>query len=217
MTPLPSAPPGPALDQRFAVVDVETNGLSWRRHRIIQIAVVTVTADGTVLDRWSSFVRPRWRRVGPTHVHGLTARSLRRAPPFSAVAPELVRRLDGAVFIAHNARFDWEFVSRALRRAGYAAPDAPRLCTMVLSRIGAPDAPSHRLVDVCERHGVTIARAHDALADADATAAVLPYLLAGATNAPDQIDAIPPAAVPWPSWPARGWWARLAARYRAAR
>ena len=32
----------------FAVVDLETSGLSSRRHRVLQIGVVTVHADGTV-------------------------------------------------------------------------------------------------------------------------------------------------------------------------
>src|SRR3954454_110201 len=113
--------------ERFAVVDVETNGLSDRRHRLLQIAVVTVDADGTVADRWATFVRPRFGRVGPTHIHGLTAGELRQAPTFAAVAPALLERLDGAVFTAHNAEFDWGFVSQSLRRAGYHPPDAARL------------------------------------------------------------------------------------------
>ena len=37
---------------------------------------------------------------------------------------------------------------------------------------------SHRLTDVCERYGVSLDRPHDALADAAATAEVLPHLLA---------------------------------------
>src|SRR5215207_8279765 len=154
MAALPTPTVQPTLRQPFAVVDVETNGLSNRRHRLLQIAVVTVTADGEVLDRWHTLVRPRFGRVGPTHIHGLTARELRQAPAFVEVAPELVRRLDGAVFTAHNADFDWAFVSNALRRTGYRAPDAARLCTMRLSRAIASEPASHRLADVCERHGI---------------------------------------------------------------
>src|SRR5436190_11312780 len=163
MATLPQPDVRPTLDERFAVVDVETSGLSTRRHRVLQMAVVTMSADGEVLDRWATLVRARFGRVGPTHIHGLTAREVRRAPTFVDVAPELVRRLDGAVFTAHNVAFDWAFVSQALRRAGYQAPDAARLCTMRLSRATTAEATSHRLVDVCERHGIAIGRAHDAL------------------------------------------------------
>src|SRR5215207_1051219 len=212
MAAVPCPRPSPTrLADRFAVVDVETNGLSDRRHRLLQIAVVTVDGDGTVLDRWASFVRPRFGRVGPTHIHGLTAAELRVAPTFAHVAPALLERLDGAVFTAHNADFDWGFVSQSLRRAGYQAPDTARLCTMRLSRSLAAEPTSHRLVDVCARHGVTITRAHDALADAEATATVLPLLLADGNVSTTGALAAHLAGGdrgPWPAWTPPPWWRR---------
>jgi DNA polymerase-3 subunit epsilon len=208
--PAPDTVRHPVDVDRFAVVDVETSGLSRGRHRILQVAVVTTTADGTVLERWSSYVRPRFGRfgrVGPSHIHGLTARSLRTAPPFANVAPDLVSRLDGAVFVAHNAAFDWGFVKRSLRRAGYRPPDAARLCTMRLSRAIGPQDVSHRLVDLCERHGVAVVRAHDAQADADATAAVLPALLAhGNVTGPDDLAPhLRGTTTAWPAWSTTRW------------
>ncbi len=197
--------------ERFAVVDVETNGLSERRHRLLQIAVVTVDGAGAVTDRWATFVRPRFGRVGPTHIHGLTAAELRQAPTFAQVAPALLERLDGAVFTAHNAEFDWGFISQSLHRAGYHAPDVARLCTMRLSRSLVAEPTSHRLVDVCARHGIAITRAHDALADAEATAAVLPLLLAD--GGLDWDDDLAPHLAgtdrgPWPAWTPPPWWRR---------
>ncbi len=165
---------------RFAVVDIETSGLSLRRHRILQIAVVTLDG-GMVVDEWSSLVRLRWpwQRVGPRRVHGITRRSLRSAPRLDEVLSQLARRLDGAVFTAHNVAFDWAFVERAARRCGVALPTPSRLCTLRLSRRLDPDRQqSHRLSDLCERYGVVNDRPHDALFDARATAAVLPGLLA---------------------------------------
>lgn len=181
-------------DVRFAVVDVETSGLSARRHRMLQVAVVTARADGTVIDRWSSYLRPRWRwfaRLGPRHVHGIRRRDVWSAPPAAAVMAQLSQRLDGTVVVAHNLAFDWEFLRRASLRAGTPLPGGPRLCTLTLSRSlvagsggdAPPDEPpvvSHRLVDLCDRYGVQLTNAHDALADAEATAGVLPYLLAQA-------------------------------------
>ena len=197
-------------ERRFAVVDVETNGLSSRRDWVLQVAVITTTGDGEVLDRWSSSVRPRFGRVGPTHIHGLRAHDLKEAPTFADVAPDLVRRLDGAVFTAHNAEFDWGFVARALRRAGYRAPDTTRLCTARLSRAVAREAPSHRLVDVCERHGIVITRAHDAAADAEATAAVLPFLFAdGALESADDLTPhLRGNGCAWPAWSSPPRWRR---------
>jgi DNA polymerase III alpha subunit (gram-positive type) len=164
---------------RFAVVDVETTGLSLRWNRLLQVGVVTVDHTGTVTDRWSSLVRPKRRlfRVGPTSLHGIGRAELRRAPSQVAVLTQLAARLDGAVFVAHNAAFDLGFLRKAAAECGVALPIRSSLCTLGLSRRLDPDrARSHRLGALCERYDVTLVKPHDALADADATAAVLPHL-----------------------------------------
>ena len=104
----------------FAVVDVETSGLRPRRDHLLQIAVVTVDADGNVVDRWTTLVRLRhwWHRVGPRHIHGITRRRLRPAPAARDALRELASRLDGRVFTAHNADFDAEFIEQSARRVG---------------------------------------------------------------------------------------------------
>jgi DNA polymerase-3 subunit epsilon len=177
---------------RFAVVDLETSGLNTKRHRILQLGMVIVDADGSVVDQWSSLVKLRWplQRVGPTRIHGITRATLRGAPPLDDALDELGVRMHGAIFTAHNAAFDSEFIARAARRR---PSDDPvrlglerRLCTLRMSRRLDPDRElSHRLGDVCERYGVALERPHDALGDATATAAVLPHLLAahGITDA----------------------------------
>lgn len=166
---------------RFAVVDVETSGLSPKRHRLLQVAVVVVRADGTVEERWSSYVRPRWWRLahtGPTRLHGITRRHLRDGQPLAAVLEQLSTRVDGAVLVAHNAAFDAEFLRRGAVRTGVRLAWAEELCTLGLSRrLDADRALSHHLADVCARYGITVDRPHDALADAEATAALLPHLL----------------------------------------
>jgi DNA polymerase III subunit epsilon len=178
---------------RFAVVDLETSGLSVNRHRILQVAVVTVEADGTVCDEWESFVRLRWPlgRVGPTHVHGITRSMLRGAPRFAPVLDELLDRISDSLFVGHNARFDGEFLLRAARRQGSLPLTQleQRLCTLRMSRHLDPDRQlSHRLGDVCARYAVTIDRPHEARADARATAAVLPHLLrAHGVTTPDHL------------------------------
>ncbi len=165
---------------RFAVVDIETSGLSLRRHRILQVAVVTIE-DGAIVDEWSSLVKLRWpwQRVGPRAVHGIDRGSLRTAPDRRQVMRELSQRLEGAVFTAHNAAFDWSFIERAARRDRVDLPVVRRLCTLRMSRRLDPErTASHRLDDLCVRYQVTNTRPHHALSDARATAAVLSHLLA---------------------------------------
>jgi DNA polymerase-3 subunit epsilon len=167
--------------QRFAVVDVETSGLSVRRHHVLQVGVVVVDGSGVVLDRWSSLVAPRsrwWFRVGPTELHGIRRRDVRHAPPATQVLSHLAQLLAGSRFVAHNAEFDLAFLRKAAAAAGVELPLEQPLCTLRLSRTLDPErALSHRLADLCARYEINLVRPHDALADADATAAVLPHLL----------------------------------------
>ena len=177
---------------RFAVVDIETSGLSLRRHRILQVAVVTIE-DGVVVDEWSSLVKLRWpwQRVGPRAVHGIDRSSLRTAPDRKQVMRELSQRLEGSVFTAHNAAFDWSFIERAARRDRVELPAVRRLCTLRMSRRLDPERiASHRLDDLCLRYEVTNTRPHHALYDARATAAVLSHLLA-ASEVSDAADLDP--------------------------
>jgi DNA polymerase-3 subunit epsilon len=166
---------------RFAVVDVETSGLTPSKHHVIQVGVVVTDGHGAILDRWSSLVGPRSRwffRVGPRRIHGISRRALRAAPPAREVMLELARRIDGARFVAHNARFDLAFLRRAAEAVEVELPIDSPVCTLALSRSLDPQRTrSHRLGDLCDRYDVTLVKAHDALADAEATAAVLPHLL----------------------------------------
>lgn len=170
--------PAPA---RYAVVDVETSGLAPGRHHVLQVGVVVVGADGTVESRWGSLLRPShrwWFRVGPKRIHGIRRRDVRHAPPANIVLRELADRLTGTRVVAHNSAFDVAFLRRAAAQAGVQLPLDDPLCTLTMSRRLDPErALSHRLGDVCARYGVIVERPHDALSDAEATAAVLPHLL----------------------------------------
>ena len=189
----------PISAERFAVVDVETSGLSVQRHHVLQVGVVVVNGNGDVLDRYSSLVAPRSKwffRVGPTKIHGIRRRDARRAPDGALVLTELARRLEGARFVAHNAPFDLSFLRKASAEHGVPLPVHEPICTLRASRALDPGRTmSHRLTDLCARYGVSLTRPHDALADADATAAVLPHLLQayGITTA-DQLASLPPAS-----------------------
>lgn len=199
-----SEPAGRAPDEidplpRFAVVDLETSGLRAGQHRILQIGLVVVEIDvmdpdpdrstagrspcsyrTRTLDTWSTMVRLRWpfQRTGPHRIHGIRRRHLRGAPRLADVLTELAARIDGAVFTAHNASFDADFLRRAAHHEGVSLELGPQVCTLRMSQHLDPDrTSSHRLVDLCERYRVDVTRSHDALADAVATASVLPHLL----------------------------------------
>lgn len=164
-----------------AVVDVETSGLSPEEDHLLQVAVVIVDATGRLLRRWSSDIRPPGGLlgdVGPRHIHGLTRRRLWRAPRVDEVLRSLQPLLADAVVAGHNIDFDLAFLDEASRRCGVALSRASSLCTLELSRRLDPQRRRrHRLGDLCDFYGIALDRPHDALADAEATAALLSHLL----------------------------------------
>lgn len=163
----------------YAVVDLETTGLSPASDSILEIGLVLTTADGVVEHGWSTLVNPGVGvDVGPTFIHGIVAEDLTDAPPLTAVADLLVRDLAGRAVVAHNARFDVGFLTQALGRLGHLEPGAfvPRVCTMEMSR-RFMQTPSRRLITCCEVAGVPIGQHHSALDDARAAAGLLHHYM----------------------------------------
>jgi DNA polymerase III subunit epsilon len=154
-----------SLDTPVAFVDVETTGGSAALHRVIEIGIVGAT--GATLDfEWSTFVNPGVHvPAGITALTGIDDGMLEDAPSFEDVVPELLERLAGRIFVAHNARFDHSFIRRELARAGHDWR-GPSLCTVRLSRVLYPEMQRHNLDAVIQRHGIEVSQRHRALADA---------------------------------------------------
>lgn len=161
----------------YTVVDLETTGLFPQKHdRIIEIGIVRVSDEGAVVDEWSTLINPG-RDVGPTQIHGITARDVLDAPTFRDVACHLVGSLRGRTIVAHNARFDTRFLDYEFERAGLATrPPTPSLCTMQLSASYLHGA-SRKLRDCCTAANVPHVDEHTAIGDARAVAGLLRFYL----------------------------------------
>ena len=158
----------PAFAPRLCFVDVETTGSSPVRERVTEVGLVRVDIDGDALrvDEWSTLVNPG-TPIPPEieWLTGITNAMVRDAPPFADVAQELIDRLDGAVFVAHNARFDYGFLRAEFARAGLGF-HAKTLCTVRLSRALDPDRTPHTLDALIDRFDVQGEQRHRALGDA---------------------------------------------------
>lgn len=153
-------------DRPLAFVDLETTGGRAGADRITEVAIVTLGRDGKAGEEWSQLLNPQARI--PDFVRRLTGISdamVAGAPLFADIADDLRRRLDGHLFVAHNARFDYGFLKNEFRRAGIDFR-APVLCSLRLSRKLFPDAKRHSLDSVVERHGIVRRERHRALGDA---------------------------------------------------
>ena len=174
----------PFYDVPFVVVDVETTGMSaYAGDRLTEVAAVLVEG-GRVVDAFQSLVNPR-RRIPSyiTHLTGISNAMVRNAPPFEQIAGDLAAHLVGRVFVAHNATFDWNFLSAEYARL-VARPlgtiSMSKLCTVRMARRFLAHLPRRNLDAVAWHYGVSIEGRHRAAGDARATARVLLGLLGDA-------------------------------------
>jgi DNA polymerase-3 subunit epsilon len=205
---------------QFAVVDVETTGLFPGAYdRIVEIAVVRVEPDGAILDEYATLVNPD-RDVGPTDIHGISASDVKNAPRFREIVGDVIARMAGAVFVAHNVHFDMRFLRAEMARLGHELPTFPFLCTMQLARRADPGIPSRRLDELCRHFGIRLEGAHCAYMDARAEAALLARCLA--CVAKEGVQCLADVGVQgsvvgvkrWPSFPVSGTSYRRAAAAR---
>ena len=149
----------------IAFIDLETTGTTATADRITEIGIVRVE-DGELAEEWSTLVNPG--RPIPEEIQaltGITNAMVREAPTFAQLAGEVRERLEGHLFVAHNARFDYGFIKNEFRRLE-SAFTADVLCTVRLSRRMYPEAVGHGLDAVIARHGLEDAVAGGAPFDA---------------------------------------------------
>jgi DNA polymerase-3 subunit epsilon len=152
------------IREPLVFIDLETTGANFVNDRIIEIGLVEVDRDG--VREWSALVDPG-RPVPPfiTALTGIGTAMVETAPTFAQLAPELLERLRGRLFVAHNARFDYGFLKHEFKRIGIDFRET-RLCTVKLSRALFPAHHRHNLDTLVERFGIATDDRHRALADA---------------------------------------------------
>lgn len=150
---------------KLAFVDIETTGSHFDRDRITEIGIKTLANDQ--IQVWEQLINPH--TFIPQNIQRLTGISpqmVENQPSFEQIARELKQELEGKIFIAHNARFDYGFIKASFKRIGI--DFKPKvLCTVKLSRLLFPDQPRHNLDTIIHAHGLSVSARHRALGDAD--------------------------------------------------
>ena len=156
----------------FAAIDFET--ANRERTSVCSIGVVVVRG-GTVTDRFYSLIRPEpeYYSYWNTRVHGLTMKDTAEAPVFPEVWRKVEPLIAGLPIVAHNSPFDEGCLRAVFQMYGMDWPDYRFFCTCRASRrTFGRQLPDHRLHTVAARCGYDLTRHHNALADAEACAAI---------------------------------------------
>lgn len=149
----------------FVVFDTETTGFSPTYDRIVEIGAVKFR-NGKVIDEKTWLINPkRWIPSWVVQVHGISNSDVKNAPTFKDVYPEFDEFAQGAVLMAHNAKFDVSFMAAEMKRNGFKLPPNLVVDSLPLFRRWFPASPSYTLEKVASYAKIDTATLHRALAD----------------------------------------------------
>jgi len=161
----------------FVVVDVETTGFSPPRDRVIELGLVKLHR-GHVVDEYETLVDPcRPVPASITSLTGITQSMVEGRPTFKDVCQSFLTFLGDAVFVAHNASFDWRFIQSELALASASTLLNSRLCTKAMARRLLPEIERRSLDELARFFNLRFSARHRALGDARVAAMLLLRLI----------------------------------------
>ncbi|GAA5581291.1 3'-5' exonuclease [Porphyromonas gingivalis] len=160
----------------FAAIDFETANA--KRTSVCSVGIIVVRG-GQIVHRYYSLIRPEpdYYNYHNTRVHGLTAADTESARIFPDVWAEVEPLIAGLPLVAHNKPFDEGCLKAVFRMYRMDYPDYLFFCTLQAARRQLRHLSDHRLPTVARCCGYTLAQHHQALADAEACAAIALKLL----------------------------------------
>lgn len=102
--------------ERFVVFDTETTGLNFKDDRLTEIGAVEII-DGKIGDVFKTFVNPKIeisKKI--TELTGIDNSMVLDAPFEDEALKKFLDFVDGDILIAHNAKFDYNFLKQAAKR-----------------------------------------------------------------------------------------------------
>jgi DNA polymerase-3 subunit epsilon len=152
----------------FAIVDIETTGGRAVRDKITEIAIVLHDGE-KIIDSFETLINPECPiPYGITELTGISNEMVSVAPKFYEVARLIVEMTQGAIFVAHNVRFDYSFIKAEFERLGYTY-SRKQLCTVRLARKAFPGLQSYSLDSLIAYFKLKVGDRHRAMGDTLAT------------------------------------------------
>lgn len=160
----------------YAIVDVETTGGSYRRERIIEIAIAIFDGE-KIIDRFESLVNPeRPLHYYITKLTGIKNADLKDAPLFSEISDKVYDILEGQILVAHPAKTDYQYLKQEFRNINKVYV-TPRICTLKLCQTLYPELTSTNLGAMCEFFQIEHKNKHRAMGDTLATVELFRVLM----------------------------------------
>lgn len=120
-------------EQTFCVVDIETNGSNVHKGQIIELGAAKIK-NGEIIDKFDSLVFAKDIPKYIQEVTNITPKMLEDAPTIEKVLKEFKLFLGEDVFVAHDIKFDYKFISASLEKYDLGKLENRKLCTIDLGK-----------------------------------------------------------------------------------
>ncbi len=151
---------------KFIIIDTETTGLSPYTERIIEIGAIKIE-NGQISDTFREYVNPK--RPIPLNITNLTGISdamVKNASLIDEVLQRFIAFAGEYIVIAHNAKFDMDFINGELRRCDAEEPfNNNYIDSLEISRYCYPEAPNHKLATLCAFLKLNAKNSHNVIDD----------------------------------------------------
>jgi len=161
----------PIEEQTFCIVDIETNGNNVQTGQIIELGAVKYK-NGEIIDKYESLVYAKEIPRYIQEVTNITPSMLEDAPVLKVVLEEFKLFLEDSIFVAHNIKFDYSFVSESFEKYNLGKLENRNLCTIDLAK-RTIDAKRYGLDFLKELLEINIDNQHRAYSDALSTSYIL--------------------------------------------
>lgn len=149
----------------YAVVDIETTGLSPHSDSIIEISALKVR-DNVIKEVYSSLINPGYEIPSfISELTGITNKMLESAPKIESGLPDFIHFLGNDIIVGHNVNFDINFLYDISIELLSKPLSNDFIDTMRMARKIFPNAPHHRLQDISAMLSVNYSGAHRAEQD----------------------------------------------------
>ena len=152
------------VKQKYCIIDIETNGSKPSTSQVIEIGAVMVE-NGQIIDRYETFVECAFLPKYISKITGIEPIDLKDAPTRKEALVGLRHFMQDAIFVAHNADFDYGFLDASFERFGLGNIGNPKLCTIELAR-RTFKSERYGLAYLIDTLGIETATHHRAYSDA---------------------------------------------------
>ena len=154
----------PYQEQKYCVIDIETNGSNPNKSQVIEIGAIMVQ-NGQIIDKLETFVECAYLPEHIIKITGIEPEDLRGAPSRRAALTMLREFMKDAVFVAHNAGFDYSFLNSSFNRFALGNIGNSKLCSIELAK-RTFQSEKYGLAYLIDFLGIKTASHHRALSDA---------------------------------------------------